>query len=300
MNGRLLFIYHPNAGLGRIKNKLSEIVEILSRSGNDVVIFPTQKKFDAREKAKEYAENGLCDRIVCAGGDGTFNEIVSGVIQAGKVIPIAHIPSGTVNDLAYSLKIPKSLTRAAELAVSGELLMCDVGGIGGHYFTYSASFGVFSDVSFETPQNLKNALGRTAYILGGITKLANVKKHSLKVSYDDVVIEDDFIMGIFANSDSVGGFKDIMGKDVQLDDGMFEMLLIKMPHNVVELNTAVFDLLRGNIDSKSFYFARIGNARVTSDDAIVWAIDGEDGGDMRDATITVHKQAACYVHNVRM
>lgn len=295
MSKRLLFIYNPNAGMGKIRNKLSDVVEIMAHSGYEVTIYPTQKKLDAKVKAMEYVSDDRCDRIICAGGDGTLNEVVSGMMTVGKVVPVGYIPSGTTNDFAYSLDIPKNFIEAAELAVYGKKFYCDVGSINGNYYTYTATFGLFSDVSYDTPQNLKNVFGRTAYILSGISKLTNVKSYSLKVEYEDKVIEDDFIFGMFANSDSVGGFRGLAGKDVIYDDGLFEMLLVRTPRNVIDLNAIVINLLRGNMESEHLCYARISQSHITSRDSLPWAIDGESGGDINDATIIVHKQAIQYI-----
>lgn len=295
MRKRLLFIYNPNAGMGKIGSKLSSIVEIMSQAGYDVIIYPTEKRMDAREKAIEYVTNDMCDRIVCAGGDGTLNEIAGGLMIAGKAVPLGYIPSGTTNDFGYSLKIPKNYLEAAELAVQGESFYCDIGSINGTYFTYTATFGLFSDVSYDTPQNLKNVLGRSAYILSGITKLGSVKKYTLRVEYDNVVFEDDFIFGMFANSDSVGGFKGLAGKDVMYDDGLFEMLLVRMPHNVIELNSTILDLLRGNMESVNLHYARISKVQIVSEEPLYWAIDGEDGGNIKNVEILVYKQALQYI-----
>lgn len=295
MRKRLLFIYNPNAGMGRIKSRLQGIIEILSHAGFEVIVYPTEKKFDAKERVIEYVENDLCDRIVCAGGDGTLNEITSGLMTAGKVVPVGYIPSGTTNDFGYSLRIPKNYLEAAELAVYGEAFYCDVGSINDIFFTYTVTFGLFSDVSYETPQNLKNVLGRAAYILSSISKLANVRRFKIHAEYDDVIIEDEFIFGMLANSDSVGGFKGIAGKDVLYDDGLFEMLLIRMPHNVIELNTMVLDLMRGNMESENIHYARISKVFISSEDSLPWAIDGEVGGDINAASIVVHKQAMQYI-----
>lgn len=291
MESRLLFIYNPNAGKGKIKNKVSGIVEVLSNAGFDVTIFPTAKKFDAKEKAIEYVTDEKCDRIVCAGGDGTLNEVISGLMLSGKVVPVGYIPSGTTNDWGYSLRIPKNLLEAALLAATGAPFYCDVASINGIYFTYSAAFGLFTDVSYETSQNVKNVLGRSAYILAGISKLANVKSYRITFEYDDTVIEDDFLFGMFANSDSVGGFKGLTGKDVMFDDGLFEMLLIRMPRNVIELNNTVLDLLKGELNTKYLYYARVSNVHFSSKDTLPWALDGEDGGDIHDGEIIIYKQA---------
>lgn len=165
-------------------------------------------------------------------------------------------------------------------------------------FTYTAAFGLFTDVSYETSQNAKNVFGRAAYILSGISKLHGVKSYHLTISIDDKIIEDDFIYGMIANSDSVGGFKGITGKDVLLNDGLFEMLLIRMPRNLIELTTIVNELLRGDSDSDYIYYERVSTAEIIAEEEIPWTLDGEFGGNMKEASVVIHKEAIPYICQV--
>lgn len=295
MRERLLFIYNPNAGTGKIRGKLSEIIEIFSNAGYEIIIYPTKCRMDARRCAMEYAEGGLCDRIVCAGGDGTLNEVAGGMMLCGKKIPIGYIPTGTTNDFGHSLKIPKNLTAAAEIAAAGAIFQCDIGSINGTYFTYTAAFGLFSDVSYETPQNMKNVLGRAAYLLSGISKLAGIRPFTIRAEYDGQIIEGEFILGMLANSDSIGGFRGLTGKDIMFDDGLFEMLLIKMPRNILDLNGIIYELLSGGLNNRYIHYERVSKVHITSLEELPWSLDGEDGGNIQDARIVIHCQAICYV-----
>lgn len=298
MRKKMLFIYNPNAGRGKIRSKLSSIIEILSKLDNEIVVFATQKKTDAKRIVQEYASRGNCDVILCSGGDGTLNEVVSGLMECEKSLPVGYIPSGTTNDFGYSLKIPKDMISAAKMLVNGTTLLCDVGSINNMFFTYTAAFGLFTDVSYETSQNAKNVFGRAAYILSGISKLHGVKSYHITITLDDKVIEDDFIYGMIANSDSVGGFKGITGKDVLLNDGLFEMLLIRMPHNLIELTTIVNELLRGDSDSDYIYYERVSATEIVADEEIPWTLDGEFGGNMKEASVVIHKEAIPYICQV--
>lgn len=295
MKERLLFIYNPNAGKGKIRSKLSSIIELFSGYGFEVIVFPTTKKLDAREIVKDYVKQNRCDRIVCAGGDGTLNEVAGGLMLIDKVVPIGYIPSGTTNDFGYSLRLPRNLLVAAELAATGSVFYCDIASINGIFFTYTASFGLFSDVSYETPQNMKNILGRSAYILSGISKIASIKPYKIRVEFEDQVIEDEFLLGMLANADSVGGFRGLTGKDVMYDDGFFEMLLIRMPRNVIEINSIIYELLKGEFDAKYVIYQRVSKVHISSEDSLPWSLDGEDGGDINNAEIIVHKQAIPYI-----
>lgn len=183
MRERLLFIYNPSAGKAKLKAKLSDIVVEFSENGYEVIVMPTAKRGDATEFAEEYAKNNACSRIVCAGGDGTLNEVVTGVIKSGMRVPIGYIPAGTTNDFGYSLKIPKDAIEAAKFAALCDPMPSDVGEICGNTFVYTAAFGLFSDVSYDTPQDMKNILGRVAYLLRGVRSLVEVQNYKLFVEY---------------------------------------------------------------------------------------------------------------------
>lgn len=335
MRERLLFIYNPNAGKAKVKEKLSDIIAKFAESGYEVIAMPTAKRGDAAEFAREYAENGACGRIVCAGGDGTLNEVVTGVMQSKKRMPIGYIPAGTTNDFGYSLKIPKDMLKAAELAAKAGAVPSDVGEICGSTFVYTSAFGLFSDVSYDTPQNMKNLFGRVAYILRGVRSLADVQTYAMKVDYlaaadtgetaDEAVeepedsersdakeseeeraqpqvcagtwrsTEGEFICGMISNSNSVGGFKGIMGKGVRFDDGVFEMLLIRKPRNLRELMDIVNELTSKKLESDHIVYAHVKEVRISAQGELSWSLDGEFGGNMPQAEIHIKEQAVDYI-----
>ena len=435
MRKRLLFIYNPNAGKARISTKLSDIIVVLSQCGWEVVVLPTEKHGDAAEFAERFAAAGEVERIVCSGGDGTLSEVVSGVLKSGCRVPVGLIPAGTTNDFGYSLKIPKDLIDAAWLAGACGSVPSDVGIINGSTFTYTAAFGLFSDVSYDTPQNMKNVLGRAAYILSGAKSLTNVKAYQIEVDYceykkeviedntktiliesdgekndsetetilvksdneesADIIVEkviaaaansvscgffiseekngfdvvlaesdiqenpderktvleelDDctekiqtvlveseknsltkdeadnnevvldkeaesmkqdqdqgvwqhaegeFICGMISNSDSVGGFKGIMGKGVQFDDGVFEMVLIRRPHNLLELTDIINELLSKKLNSDNIVYSHVSAVKLKTAGELPWSLDGEYGGDMPQAEIHILKQAVDYIRDM--
>lgn len=293
----MLFIYNPNAGKGKIRGQLSEILDVFSRTDYEVIVHATTGKLDAKSVAKAYALEDACDLIVCSGGDGTVNEVAGGLMECGKDIPVGYIPTGTTNDFGYSLKLSKNMVQAAECAVNGTAFACDMGSLNGEYFAYTAAFGIFTNVSYDTPQTAKNILGRMAYILSGIKRLPETKKCHLKIRHNGVEIEDDFLYGMFANSDSVGGFKGITGKDVLLDDGFYEMLLIKMPQTLMELQAIVNHLLTGQLNNERIYLARVNEVELESEEEIPWSLDGEYGGSHKEVRIKVYKQAVHFMRD---
>ena len=293
---RLLFIYNPVAGKGKIKTKLSAILEQFSAAGYELIVHPTNAQGDARRTAMEYAKERRCDRIVCAGGDGTFSETAGGLLLSGERLPLGYVPEGTTNDFAYSLKLPVDMSRAAELAAHGSGIPSDIGTMNGEPFTYTACFGLFTEVTYETPQNIKNAIGRTAYLMNGASKLMHIKSYPVKVQGEGFVIEDEFIYGMVANSNSVGGFKGITGRDVALDDGYFELILIKKPKNLIEFNEIVNALLANHLENcENIRYERVNHVTISTEQALPWNLDGEFGGEYKTAEIIIHKQKIDYV-----
>ena len=276
MKKKLLFIFNPHSGKGLIKNKLLEIVDIMVKADYEVTIYPTQSKGDAQNHVREEAKN--YDLIVCSGGDGTLDEVVTGMIRSDFRTPIGYIPAGSTNDFGGSLGLPKNMVRAAESIVNGNNFACDVGAFNEDIFVYIAAFGLFTDVSYETGQDMKNVLGHMAYLLEGMKRLPAIRSYPMRINYEDTTIVDDFIFGMVTNSVSVGGFKRITGKNVKLDDGVFEVTLIKRPKNPMELNNIMVSLLNRDIDTDAMYCFRTSKLEITSTDPLPWTLDGEYGG----------------------
>lgn len=276
MKKKLLFVYNPKAGKAQIKSKLADILDVFAKADYELTVYPTQKKDDAREivanRDKKY------DLVVCSGGDGTLDETVTGMIQSGFQTPIGYIPAGSTNDFGGSLALPKNMVKAAQTIVSGRNFPCDMGCFNEDIFVYIAAFGLFTDVSYETEQDIKNVLGHLAYVLEGMKRLSAIRSFPMRVSYEDTTIVGDFIFGMITNSVSVGGFKNITGKNVKLDDGVFEVTLIKRPKNPVELNNIMISLLNRDIDTKSMYCFRTSELTLESAEPVAWTLDGENGG----------------------
>ena len=215
---------------------------------------------------------------MCSGGDGTIDEVVTGMMKRQEKNPIGYIPTGTTNDFANSLHIPRNLLGAADNAVNGVVFPCDVGKFNDGTFVYIAAFGLFTDVSYETKQGMKNVLGHLAYVLEGTKRLFNVPSYRIRVTHDDEVIEDEFIYGMVTNSRSVGGFRNMVGKQVVFDDGLFEVTLIKTPKNPIALQEIIAALLIEQVDTKHMYSFKTGKIEFESLEEISWTLDGEYGG----------------------
>ena len=285
---KMLFIYNPNAGTGLLKPKLSDVLDIFVKGGYEVTVYPTQRYHDALSKTISY--EGDYDLVVCSGGDGTLDEVVTGMSKRDRQVPVGYIPAGTTNDFANSLHISKDMLEAADIAANGVPFPCDVGIFNDDIFVYIAAFGLFTDVSYETKQSMKNVLGHLAYVLEGTKRIFNIPSYHIKVTFNEEVLEDEFVFGMVTNSRSVGGFKGIIGKDVVFDDGEFEVTLIKTPKNPIELNEIIASLVIKQIDSKHMYSFRTGHIRFESVEEIPWTLDGEFGGEHDDVVIRNKKQ----------
>ena len=276
-NRKMLLIINPKSGKGQIKNRLLEILNIFIQAGYQVQIHITQQSGEAAQAAALVGEE--MDLIVCSGGDGTLNETVSGMMELKRMPQLGYIPAGSTNDFAASLKIPKQMTAAAQAAVNGEPYLIDIGSFcNERYFVYVAGFGAFTEVSYLTSQDKKNLLGHQAYVLEGVKSLSSIKAYSMKVECETCTYEGDFIFGMITNTISVGGFKGLVNQDVSLCDGLFEVLLIRMPKTPLELSGIVSSLLLKDEKSELVYKFKTSRLTVWCDEPVDWVLDGEFGG----------------------
>ena len=290
MKKKVLFIVNPKSGKGSIRSKLLDIVDIFVKAEFDLTLYISQSAGDARAKAKEV--EGRYELVICSGGDGTLDEVISGMMECEKRSAIGYIPCGSTNDFAHSLKIPTSMTKAAEHIAAWKEFPCDIGRFNDDYFVYIAAFGLFTDVSYETSQDVKNVLGHLAYILEGMKKLTEIKSYPMKMESEEMTVEGNFLFGMVTNSTSVGGFRNITGKHVHLDDGVFEVTLIKTPQNILELNEIIQAVIAGKSENnKYFYQFRSKAVKFISGDPVAWTLDGEFGGYHEVVDVKNDKQA---------
>lgn len=288
MKKKLLFIYNAHAGKAQIRSRLVSILDIFAKAGYETTVKPTLRQGDATDFVVEREE--YFDLIVCSGGDGTLDEVVMGMMQCEKKLPLGYIPCGTTNDFARTLNIPFNMIRASYTAVEGESFLCDIGKFNRRAFVYIAAFGLFTDVSYQTKQTMKNVLGHMAYLLEGMKHLQAVQSYHLKVRYDGKYIEDDFVFGMVTNSISVGGFKMITGGNVEMDDGVFEVTLIKKPKDAAEMNKILLALTSKVIDSECMYCFKTSKISFEAPDKMPWTRDGEFGGRYQKVEIeNLHK-----------
>ena len=285
---KLLYIYNPMSGQKTIGNHLSEIVEYFSKKSYFPTVYATQKANDAREKVKEFSKE--YEEILVSGGDGTLDEVVSGLLKSEEKSIIGYIPTGSTNDFSRSLKIPTDIKKAIKLAINGETMDIDVGKFNSKFFTYVAAFGSIAQVSYETDQSMKNIFGRFAYILEGVKTVSNLKAYKAKITIDDEVFEGEFIHFMATNSVSVGGFNNFYKKNIGLDDGIFEAVLIKKPNGLIELNQ-IIEGLRSKKENDNVIFRSGSVFKVESDEKISWTLDGDYGGSYKKSEIKVLNRA---------
>ena len=287
---RLLFIYNPQAGRGIIKNHLAAVADLFTKAGYLVTVWPTQGKEDAAHVAAQ--QGWWYDRVVCCGGDGTLNETVSGLLTLDQPPVLGYIPAGTTNDFSKNLGLPRGVENAAATAAAGVPRPCDMGRFNERTFVYVAAFGIFTDVSYGTPQHFKSAFGHLAYVLEGATKLGDLgRSHHLKAVYDGGELEGDFLYGMVTNTSSVGGFKIFPPSQISLNDGVFEVVLIRQPRSLADFQETLLALARQSTGAsgrvEAFHTSRL---TITAQDPIPWTLDGEYGGAPETAKIeNLHK-----------
>ena len=298
MSKKMLFIFNPRSGKGSIKSRLVDILDIFVKGGYEVTVHPTQAYMDGLKVTKK--RGGNYDLIVASGGDGTLDEVVTGMLTAGHQHPIGYIPAGSTNDFANSLFMPKNMTEAASMIMEEELYHCDIGRFNSQTFAYVAAFGLFTDVSYETDQDLKNVLGHVAYILEGVKRLFDIKSYHMKVKSEEIEVEDDFMVGMITNSRSVGGFKNLTGKNVDMNDGLFEVTLIVKPKNPLELQEIMTALVMAEDNTDLVHSFKTGKITIEAEEAVPWTLDGEFGGNHTSVEIeNMHKALNLYLKSTK-
>lgn len=277
---KLLLIVNPAAGMSGKKPRVFRIADWFRSKNFDITVMTTTKKGDAEEFVERYA--GQNDIVACCGGDGTLNEVISGLVRSGIRRPIGYLPAGTTNDMAHTLNLPSNIKKAARIIATEKPVPQDIGAFNGsQHFSYIASFGAFTQVSYDTPQRLKNIFGHFAYVLGSIRYVGEIRPHHVKITWDGGELEGDFIFGSVSNSSSIGGVLKLAGSQVSLNDGAFEVLLVRNPPNILEFQKILHDLRHRNFRNSYLAFFHTSNIRFEFDAETDWTVDGEYAGKPR-------------------
>ncbi len=284
MNKKNLIIMNPCSGKKRANKFLTDIINLFTAYGYMTTVLMTTKQGDGTVYATKYAKD--YDLVTCIGGDGTFNEVVAGLLEENIKVPIGYIPAGSTNDFAASLGISSDIMEAAVDIVKGKRVPIDVGSFNERKFSYVASFGAFTQTSYSTPQNIKNALGHVAYVLEGVASIPSIKKEHLKiVTADGSVYEDDYIFGAITNATSLGGVLVLDPHYVDMSDGKFELLLIKAPKTPIDVAEVVTMLSMQSYDSKLITFISSNKFEIHASESMDWSIDGEYQQGCKDIVI---------------
>jgi YegS/Rv2252/BmrU family lipid kinase len=291
---KLLFVFNPTAGRGRLKSKLYDIVDSFIKHGYRVQVYPTQQKGDATSIVMK--EPDQYDLLVVAGGDGTLNEVITGMMTANRVVPIGLIPAGSMNDVGHSFKISRNIMSAVHNVMTGKPYSMDIGRFNDKYFIYVAAFGAFTDIAYTTSQKNKNMIGNLAYYLEGIKKLSDLKPKLIRVEYGNSVVEEEFLIGLVTNSLYIGGFKNLSYDKTSLNDGLLELLLVKMPKNIIDLEMIVSSLINYKINESLMYYIQAPSLTITSE-KMEWTLDGEFGGAYERVDISTCNKAIKIICN---
>ncbi len=292
---KMLFIMNPCAGLRKANKYLPQMISIFNQGGYEVTTYMTAGPGDGTQVVKRRLED--FDLVVCAGGDGTLNETISGVLQTGIDRPIGYIPCGSTNDFATSLKLSGNILQAAQDIVDGTPVAYDVGQFNHRYFSYVASFGAFTRASYSTPQSVKNALGHLAYILEGIQELPQIRTTHMRLELEDEVIEGDFIFGAVSNSTSVGGILTLSPEQVDMCDGKFEILLVRVPKDPLELHECIVALRNQKYNCNMITFRSAPSLTIFPEPDMPWTLDGEKADGQSVIQIKNLRQAVRLIQN---
>ena len=286
---KLLLIINPVAGRNQAQADLFKMVRVFAEHDCEVTVYPTRGPQDCTRKV--LTDAGRFDLVVCCGGDGTLNEMVSGMMQREDPVPMGYIPLGSTNDFAASLHLPSQVEEAALRCVEGTAFHMDVGSLNDRYFNYIAAFGAFTEASYATPQQIKNALGHLAYILEGVKSLGRLQPIHVRITADGEAFEEDYLFGAVTNTVSLGGVLRLDPSRVLLDDGMYELLLVKNPQNPAEAQAMLSALMLQNYDGPLVRMLRASDILFESNHEISWTIDGEFGGSFSTTHILNNKNA---------
>lgn len=288
---KMLFLLNPVAGMRKANRVLTDMISIFNRADYDVHLYVTAGPQDGISAVQSLAPG--MDLVVCCGGDGTFNETVTGLMQANLDIPVGYIPTGSTNDFASSLHLSLDPLTAARQIAGGTLTRYDVGRFEDRYFSYIASFGAFSKASYATPQSVKNALGHTAYLLEGIHELSQIRKTRVKLELDGEILEDDYLFGAICNSTSIGGIITLDPNQVDMQDGQFEVLLVRAPRDFSEITECIMAVQKQQYNCRMLTFRTAKEIKIHADSQMFWTLDGEKEPGAPTVTITnLHKAIA--------
>ena len=289
---KVMLIINPRSGRNKARNGIIDLASVFGSNGYIASVFTTTGIGDATQYALKYAAD--YDLVVCRGGDGTFSEMLNGLMQLDSIPPVGFIPAGTTNDLAATLELPLNAKLAANIVLGNRYFYNDIGRFGNsRYFTYCAVFGAVSESSYATPQNIKNKIGRLAYFYEATKEIKKIKPIPLRVECDDFTEEAEYVMGSVTNSYSVGKIIKFSEKEVTLNDGLFEVFLSRDPVTVTAWKDLLYSVAVRKFDKRYIRVIKTKHVKITPLDGreIPWSLDGEFGGNNGVVDISVIQKA---------
>lgn len=283
MSKKVLLIVNPKAGKIKSRNRLFSLVKQISLRADVCNMVMTRRPADATAIVEK--NHSKYDIIACLGGDGTLNEVITGIMNVQSDISLGFIPAGTTNDFARSHQMVRNIRQSADDIMTGEVVALDLGQFENSYFTYIASIGAFTAVSYKTPQVAKNALGYGAYLLFSISHFASLRKHRVTIKSNGESVDEDVIFLAITNSTSVAGMLKYPKNEVRTDDGLLEMLIIRYPKNIYQWFEIVIELTKGNYHHPLIEMRSLSSVTIESPEALNWCLDGEFGGAYKKAAI---------------
>ena len=280
MSKRAIVIVNPIAGRMTVEGELDTLKAALEERGYFTKIYVTKAKGDAKIAAAKFGQSW--DLVVCCGGDGTLNEVISGLLTIEQKPTLMYYPCGSTNDFASTLGLPKRLDKRTLDVDKRDVMNLDVGLFNNELnFSYIASFGIFVKASYSAPQKLKNTFGHFAYVLQGMKEIPTIfKSYHTKVTHDGGVIEGDYALVAVANSTSAGGVLKLSRDEVKLDDGLFEILLVKGVKNPADTVGVISKLLKKEYNNEYVTLIHTTEAIIECAEAPAWCTDGEFAGNV--------------------
>ena len=269
-------IYNPTAGKEAVKRELPIILETLEIAGFEASAHATTCEGDATEAAKSAVERRF-DLVIAAGGDGTINEVIQGLAEQSYRPKLGVIPVGTTNDFARALHIPRDIKKAVQIIAAGRSMLLDIGKVNEQYFINIAGGGQLTELTYDVPIKLKTMLGQLAYYIRGIEMLPSLRPTHAKIEYDDGVIEEDIMLFLLSNSNSVGGFEKL-APDAKLNDGYFDLLILKKVNLAEFIHIASLALRGAHLNNDNIIYVKSKHVKVTPTEKMQLNIDGEYGG----------------------
>ena len=280
-----LVIVNPKAGMMKSKKNMFEIVDRLCKKNYSVTVQTTASAGDGSRFVGKYGQNQ--DLIVCCGGDGTLNEVINGILQNGYQVPLGYVPAGTTNDFARTLGLPKKVESCMDRILYGHPRSYDMGRFNDRNFTYIASLGAFTQVSYATPQKLKNIMGHSAYVLEGVKAVGSITPFEAEVQTNGNCYTGEFVFGSVSNSTSIAGLFKLNHLDVRLDDGELELILVRNPKNPADLARTLNGITRCQYDPNYVIFQHVKEVDIKTRLPRNWTLDGEAGGEQQESHIEV-------------